>query len=186
MNLPRRDPPGPGAAEAIGAQVRAARKARGLSIRGAAEHLGCSPRFVHELERGKPGARLDKLLQVAAGLGLSVAASGAAQPAAGARGEARLRQRLHEEKLALAHARIAARLALGERGAADIGRARAQVRKWDEQRICSKWYVERWRRLLRGAGRGVAARLLALDPADARALFQNTPFGFLVRAELRA
>lgn len=174
----------------IGSRLRAARQAQRLSIRQAARQLGCSPRFVHQLEKGKPTARLDKVRQAAEGLGLRITLQGADEPAAGAasraRLEARARQRLRDESLALAHARIAARLALGEIGPPEIERARAQVAKWEEQRICSKWYVQRWRAILRGSGRSIASRLLALEPSDARALFQNTPFGFLVRAELAA
>jgi HTH-type transcriptional regulator/antitoxin HipB len=175
--------------ETFGLQLRAARQAQRLSIRQAAQRLGCSPRFVHELEHGKPTARLDKVRQAAAGLGLRLTLTGGAEPpadASSARSEARARQRLREERLARAHDRIAARLALGEIRADAIARARAQVAKWQAQRICSKWYVQRWTAILRGPARSIAARLLALEPADARALFQNTPFGFLVRAELEA
>lgn len=57
----------------IGAAVRAARKARGWSLRAAAGRLGVSLRFLHELERGKAGARLDKVLQALSGLGLEIA-----------------------------------------------------------------------------------------------------------------
>jgi predicted nucleotidyltransferase len=57
----------------IGAAVRAARKARGWSLRGAAERLGVSVRFLDELERGKATARLDKVLQALAGVGLEIA-----------------------------------------------------------------------------------------------------------------
>ncbi|CAN0243944.1 unnamed protein product, partial [Phaeothamnion confervicola] len=56
----------------LGAQARSARKAKGLSIRAAAQHLGCSPRFVQELEQGKPTARMDKVLQTLSGLGLQL------------------------------------------------------------------------------------------------------------------
>ena len=54
----------------IGVEVRAARKARGWSTRVAAGRLGLSVRFLNELERGKATARLDKVLQALAGLGL--------------------------------------------------------------------------------------------------------------------
>jgi hypothetical protein len=109
-----------------------------------------------------------------------------AQPGASARLEARAKQDAYEARLARAHDRIAASLALGRVSAGDIKRARDQVDKWAEQKICSGWYVERWERILEGKGREIAARLLALEKEEANALFQNTPFGFLVREYLRA
>ena len=174
----------------LGLQARAARKAKGLSIRAAARHIGCSPRFVQELEQGKPTARMDKVMQLLSGLGLqlSVDAADAVRPTPGemARAEARTRQRLHEEKLARTHGLIAARLALGTIPRADIERARKQVRKWTDQQICSQWYVDQWTHILSGSGRQIASKMIALGKADAEALFQNTPFGFIVRADLRA
>ena len=95
-------------------------------------------------------------------------------------------QTLREEKLARAHDRIAALLALGKIPVADVGRALNQVRKWADQQICSQWYVDRWSAILAGSRREIAARIIALEKEEARALFQNTPFGFLVRDFLRA
>lgn len=54
----------------LGAQVRAARKARGWSTRAAAAKLGLSVRFLNELENGKATVRFDKLMQALNGLGL--------------------------------------------------------------------------------------------------------------------
>ncbi len=174
----------------LGRQARSVRQERGLSIRAAAEHLRCSPRFVHQLEQGKPTARMDKVQQALAGLGLQLsvhtAQAGRAQAPHAAQVEARAKQSLYEEKLARAHDRIAARLALEAIDSADLERARSQVRKWSEERICSRWYIDRWSRILSGSGSEIAAKLLALGKDDAKALFQNTPFGFLVRAILRA
>ena len=62
----------PDAARRIGAQVRAARLARGWSTRAAAARLGLSVRFLNEFERGKASARLDKVLQALAGLRLDL------------------------------------------------------------------------------------------------------------------
>ncbi len=55
----------------IGNSIRTARLARGWSLRAAAQRLGLSLRFLHELERGKTTARLDKVLQALAGLGMA-------------------------------------------------------------------------------------------------------------------
>ena len=176
----------------LGRQARSARKARGFSIRAAAQHLRCSPRFVHQLEQGKPTARMDKVQQALAGLGLqlsvqSVPADGMeAQSAQVARIGARAKQNVYEEKLACAHYRIAGLLALGEISPGDINRARGQVRRWADQQICSRWYIDRWSRILTGTGRQIASKMLALGKDDAKALFQNTPFGFLARRFLRA
>ncbi len=56
----------------IGGRLRAARQARGWSLRAAARRLGLSLRFLHELERGKATARLDKVMQALEGLGLDI------------------------------------------------------------------------------------------------------------------
>jgi transcriptional regulator with XRE-family HTH domain len=176
----------------LGEHARAARKAQRLSIRAAAEQLQCSPRFVHELERGKPTARMDKVLQALSGLGLQLSVS--ARPAdhdarvrarSIAQVEARSRQDLYEEKLARAHERIAAMLALDAIDPGTLEQARGQVRKWADQQICSQWYVDRWSGILAGTGAQIARKILALDKQDAKALFQNTPFGFLVLTILR-
>ncbi len=185
--------PRPGFSVQLGEHARAARKAQRLSIRAAAEQLQCSPRFVHELERGKATARMDKVLQALSGLGLQLNVS--AQPVdrdarvrarSIAQVEARGRQDLYEEKLARAHERIAAMLALDTVDPGTLEQARGQVRKWADQQICSQWYVDRWSGILAGTGAQVAQKILALEKQDAKALFQNTPFGFLVRAFLRA
>ncbi len=173
----------------IAVQVRAARQARGLSIRAAAAQLQCSPRFVLALEQGKPTARMDKVLQVLAGVGLQLSVhAGSANALAGAtaRTEARAAQGLREQKLAQAHARLATTLALGAIEPDAIERARAQVSKWSDQRICSQWYVDQWTGILAGSARDIALRLHTLKTSDAKALYQNTPFGFWVREHLGA
>lgn len=136
---------------------------------------------------------MDKVLQALSGLGLQLSVS--ARPAdhdarVGERSiaqiQARGRQDLYEEKLARAHERIAAMLALDAVDPATLERARGQVRKWAEQQLCSQWYVDRWAAILAGTGAQVARQILGLEKDDAKALFQNTPFGFLVRTILRA
>jgi hypothetical protein len=130
------------------------------------------------------------VLQTLSGLGLqlSVQSAEAGPPTASemTRAQARARQDLYEHKLARAHDRIAARLALGAIDRADVERARKQVRKWADEKICSQWYVDQWTRILSGSRKEIAAKMIGLDRADSGALYQNTPFGFLVRADLRA
>jgi len=57
----------------LGAAIRRARKARGLRLEDLALAAGVGTRFVSELERGKPTARLAETLRVAAALGVRVA-----------------------------------------------------------------------------------------------------------------
>ena len=174
--------------------LAAQRRRLGISQQELAKRAGLRREKVNRVEsQGEDvGAQdLSRLLD-AVGLRLSVHEKGEAaaplpgDPRAKARMEARGKQRLYEEKLGRAHERIAAKLALGEIGPGALKRAREQVRKWHEHRICSKWYVDRWSRILEGPGPRVASKMLGLDGAEARALFQNTPFGFLVREQLRA
>jgi y4mF family transcriptional regulator len=59
--------------EGLGAAIRAARIARGLRLEDLALAAGVGPRFLGELERGKPTVRLAETLRVAAALGISIA-----------------------------------------------------------------------------------------------------------------
>jgi len=54
----------------LGGAIRGARNAVGMSLRDAAAHCRVSLRFLHQLEGGKPTARLDKVLQVMFALNL--------------------------------------------------------------------------------------------------------------------
>lgn len=67
----------------LGAAIRLARRARGLSQVQLAEASGCSQRFVSELERGKRTAELGKALDVARVVGLRLVAEDVASQAAG-------------------------------------------------------------------------------------------------------
>jgi y4mF family transcriptional regulator len=55
---------------ALGAAIRNARKTHGLTQSQLAGLAGTGVRFVSELERGKPGAEVGKVLDVLAVLGL--------------------------------------------------------------------------------------------------------------------
>lgn len=61
----------------IGAAVRQARRAHGLTQTQLAGLAGTGLRFISELERGKPSVVLDKTLAVLAVLGLQVQISAA-------------------------------------------------------------------------------------------------------------
>ena len=56
----------------LGRLVREARKRQGIDQVAAAELCGVSPRWLGELERGKPTQRIGLVLQVLARLGLEV------------------------------------------------------------------------------------------------------------------
>lgn len=56
----------------LGASLRQVRKARGLRLEDLALAAGVGVRFISELERGKPTARLAETLRVAAALGVRI------------------------------------------------------------------------------------------------------------------
>ena len=66
-------------AGALGAAIRTARKAHGLTQSQLAGLAGTGLRLISELERGKPGAELGKVLDVLAVLGLRLLIVGAGQ-----------------------------------------------------------------------------------------------------------
>ena len=63
---------------ALGQAVRQARKANGLTQAGLAGLAGTGPRFIGDLERGKPGVEFGKVLDVLAVLGLRLLLAGEA------------------------------------------------------------------------------------------------------------
>jgi len=64
----------------LGSGVRAARTAQGLRLEDLALTAGVGIRFVSELERGKPSARLAETLRVVAAVGIRLEAEGPAVP----------------------------------------------------------------------------------------------------------
>ncbi|MBI4728812.1 MAG: helix-turn-helix transcriptional regulator [Acidobacteria bacterium] len=58
--------------EQLAQAVRARREGLGLRQEEVADLAGCSERFVHTVENGKPTVRLDKLLDVLTVLGLGL------------------------------------------------------------------------------------------------------------------
>jgi y4mF family transcriptional regulator len=57
----------------LGSALREARRRRGLRLEDVALTAGVGIRFISELERGKPTARLAETLRVASALGVRVA-----------------------------------------------------------------------------------------------------------------
>lgn len=56
----------------IGELIRRRRREAGYSIQQLAQLLGCSTRFLSEVERGKEGASIGRVLQIAVSLGLEM------------------------------------------------------------------------------------------------------------------
>ncbi|MGH2891903.1 MAG: helix-turn-helix domain-containing protein [Solirubrobacteraceae bacterium] len=65
----------------FGAALRKARLARGLRLEDVALGAGVGLRFLSELERGKPTARLAETLRVASSLGIEVTLVDSSAPA---------------------------------------------------------------------------------------------------------
>lgn len=61
---------------ALGAAIRNARKAHGLTQSDLAGLAGTGVRLVSELERGKPGVQVGKVLDILAALGLRLRLDG--------------------------------------------------------------------------------------------------------------
>src|SRR5690606_25670562 len=73
MTLPERQQ-APEFAVSLGARIRAAREAAGLTLKALAARTGLSQPFLSRLERGQVSASIANLLEVARALGLSIAA----------------------------------------------------------------------------------------------------------------
>lgn len=56
----------------MGAMLRARRKDLGYTQEEVAELMGCSPRLVGEMEKGRPGVGVQRMLDYATGLGIDV------------------------------------------------------------------------------------------------------------------
>ena len=92
---------------------------------------------------------------------------------------ARERERTRRVERRLAHTALAAHLLAAPKPEAQalVARARAVVDRWERERLCSRHYISRWRKLLAGPVRRVARELLQTS-AWTDALFQNTPWSF--------
>jgi transcriptional regulator with XRE-family HTH domain len=168
---------------ALRSQLRAARKGRGLTQAGLAALSRTSRVTVARFEAGAAqDVRLGTLERMCEAVGLELTAG-----PRGRRGTVEtLLARAEEGGRRLdrrrRHAALAVRLlAEPARSAPLIRRARQNVDRWDRERLCSRHYVSRWRRMLSGPTARVARALLR-DDAWADALFQNSPWGFALPA----
>jgi len=165
---------------ALGREVRAWRQSRGLTQVALASRSGVGRVTIARLEAGAvQECRVGTLARLCAALGLELAAvSPGALPAQDTR-FLRERERLRRIDARRRHAELAARLlaSSARESAALVSRARANVDRWERDRLCSDHYISRWRTKLSGPARRVARALLEYD-AWTDALLQNTPWSF--------
>lgn len=160
--------------------LRAARGAKGLSQSALATASGASRATIARLEAGAgQDFRLGTLVRICAALGLELAAQPPGARPAGETALARARARAGRLDLRRRHAALAAGLLAVPAGEATelVRRARANVERWERERLCSDHYISRWRARLDGSLRTVALRLLE-DGEWTDALLQNSPWTF--------
>jgi len=160
--------------------LRAARLRSGLTQAQLADRSGTSRVTIARFEAGSGrDIRVGTLASLCRALDLDLtAAPKQALPALETR-LARERERARRLDRQLCHVRIAARLleAPGRKGERLVERARDVVDLWERERLCSRHYITRWRRLLDGSPGRVARQLL--EPGEWRdALFQSSPWSF--------
>ena len=162
----------------LAAGVRSARRARGLTQAALARLSGAGRVTIARLEAGAAqDFRLGTLQRICDALGLELAALPIGAQEARETLLARERERARRLDARRRHAALAARLLAmpAAEAAVMVRRARAAVRRWERERLCSEHYISRWRAMLAGPVRRVAAALLERnDWTDA--LFQNSPW----------
>jgi len=162
------------------AQLRQARRAKGLSQSALALKSRTGRVTIARLEAGADrDFRLGTLERLCAALGLELAVLPlGAQPARETL-LAREGQRTRLLDARRRHAALAARLlaAPAREAAARLRRARANVDRWERERLCSEHYISRWRAMLGGPVRRVALSLLEHNEWT-DALLQNSPWSF--------
>lgn len=166
----------------LAAGVRSARRARGLTQAALAGLSGAGRVTIARLEAGAAqDFRLGTLQRICDALGLELAALPRGAQEAQETLLARERERARRLDARQRHAALAARL-LGmpaPEAAVMVRRARAAVRRWEREQLCSEHYISRWRAMLAGPVRRVAGALLEQnDWTDA--LFQNSPWSVML------
>lgn len=162
------------------AQLRAHRRSSGLTQAALAAKSGAGRVTIARLEAGSAqDFRVGTLSRLCDALGLELAAVPRGGLPAQETMLARERERARRLDARRRHAVLAARLLSAPAAEADdlVRRARAGVKRWERDQLCSEHYISRWRALLAGPVRRVAQSLLAYD-AWTDALFQNSPWSF--------
>jgi len=161
-------------------QIRRARREQSLTQHALARRSGVSRVTIARLETGSArDVRAGTVERVCEALGLEAAAVPAGAPPALERALAREKETVRRLERRLAHAELAARLLAAPPAEARglVAQARAVVDRWERERLCSRHYTSRWKRMLAGPRERVARSLL--EPGEWRdALFQTTPWSF--------
>jgi transcriptional regulator with XRE-family HTH domain len=160
--------------------LRAAREAAGLTQAALAAKSGAGRVTIARLEAGTlQDFRLGTLARLCEALGLELAALPRGAHAARETLIARERQRARRLDLRRRHAALAAQLLAlpAPQAVALLRSARANVERWQRERLCSAHYISRWRARLAGSPRRAAAALLAHDEWT-DALLQSSPWSF--------
>lgn len=164
----------------LSSQLRARRRAAGLTQAALADRSGAGRVTIARLEAGADqDFRLGTLVRLCDALGLELAAIVPGALQASETRLARAHERVRRLDARRRHAALAARLltATVREASALIARARANVDRWERAGLCSAHYISRWRTMLAGPPRQVA-RALIRDGAWTDALLQNTPWTF--------
>lgn len=165
-------------AEQYGKIIRERRSQAGLKQEELAARANVSRAVVSELERGKrkvvQSDTVERLFAV-----LGVQPHVLQQPDRdSARQLARLQQALKLGEQRERHLRLAFELSQDERAAArKIAKARERVELWRRKKSCSRFYIDRWSRLLALPPRQLAGEMHRLGDWEA-ALFQNSPWSW--------
>ena len=168
----------------LAAQVRAARRQRGLSQAALADLSGTSRVTIVRVEAGSTqDFRVGTISRLCDALGLELTAEPRGALLSLETRLLRERERASRLDRRRRHAVLAARLLAASRpeAAALVKRARFLVDRWERDRLCSRHYISRWRAMLAGPVERVALSLL--DPGEwADALFQNSPWTFALES----
>lgn len=161
-----------------GKLIKDQRLRKGLTQAALAEAARVSRAVLSRLERGKPHpVQTDTIERLLAALGIDPQVIDRS-----VRDDARRLARLEQENRRVEqrsrHLRLAVELASDERAAAArIARARERVALWRSQRSCSRFYIDRWSRLLALPPRKLAKAMASLGEWE-DALFQNSPWSW--------
>lgn len=160
-----------------GKLIKAQRVRNGLTQQELAEKARVSRAILSGLEQGKRTAvqanTIDRLLQV-----LAIEPQIDASARGSMRRLARLEQQVRLGRQRERHLRLALALADDQRAArARVAKARERVELWRSGKTCSRFYIERWSRLLSQPPRKIARQMSSLGEWE-DALFQNSPWSW--------
>lgn len=160
--------------------LRSARRGSGLSQAALAAVSGAGRVTIARLEAGAAqDFRLGTLSRLCEALDLELAVLPRGAQPAQETALARERERARRLDARRRHATLAAHLLAkpAVEAAALLRRARANVDRWERERLCSDHYILRWRAMLSGPSRRAALSLLEHGEWT-DALLQNSPWSF--------